>query len=46
MTQMRLKCLLDLAIFCDKYNVSVGYLGSYYDGTSVHGGAIKFGIEF
>ena len=33
-------------MFCDKYNVSVGYLGSYYDGTSVHGGAIKFGIEF
>lgn len=33
-------------MFGEKFSLSVGYAGSFYDGVSLHGGAIKFGIEF
>ena len=33
-------------MFGGKYTLSVGYAGSFYDGLSTHGGAIKFGVEF
>lgn len=33
-------------LFGGKYNLSIGYTGTFYDGLSLHGGALKFGIEF
>ena len=33
-------------MFGGKFTLSAGYAGSFYDGISTHGGAIKFGVEF
>lgn len=33
-------------MFGGKFTISAGYAGTYYDGLKLHGGALKFGIEF